>query len=327
MTIQMTVIGLNQIGASFGLALAAHKDRILRVGIDREPTVSARAEKLGAFDKIAFNLGEAVKNADMVILAVPVDEIEETLRAIAPDLKESAVVFDTSPLRRKVAEWAAEILPADRHYLTLMPTLNPKYLDESEWGVDAAHEDLFRDSLMVICSPVHTDPDALQLAADLTTLLGSKPYFSDMDEIDGLSAATELLPKLAASALLLATVDQPGWQEGRKLAGKAYAQGTSTVMSWDEQRQLGLAAVLNSENLLRVIDNLIAALQELRSAIAAGDEKALHGLLYRARDKRMLWLKQRQTSDWEIHSMVESPKIGDVLGRLIGLKPRKKPGL
>ena len=46
-------------------------------------------------------------------------------------------------------------------------------------GIDAAHADLFKNSLMIITSPPGADADALKLAADLAVLVGSIPFFAD----------------------------------------------------------------------------------------------------------------------------------------------------
>ncbi len=91
--------------------------------------------------------------------------------------------------------------------MTMTPTLNPAYLDETKLGIDAAHADLFKNSLMVITSPPGTDADALKLATDLAMLLGSIPFFADAYETDGLMAAVHLLPELVAAALVDATID------------------------------------------------------------------------------------------------------------------------
>ena len=56
MPVQITLIGLGQIGTSMGMALAAHKDSLLRVGHDRKVDAERAAEKLGAIDKSIHNL-------------------------------------------------------------------------------------------------------------------------------------------------------------------------------------------------------------------------------------------------------------------------------
>src|SRR5512138_3105157 len=105
MAIQITILGLGQVGASLGLALAEKKETILRVGNDREPEIARRAQKMGAVDQVQHNLPNAVSKADVVVLAMPVDEIRETLEVIARDLKDGCVVVDTSPVKVGVSDW------------------------------------------------------------------------------------------------------------------------------------------------------------------------------------------------------------------------------
>lgn len=325
MPIQITILGLGQIGTSIGLALAEKKDTITRVGNDREPGVAKQAQRLGAVDKVQLNLPNAVRNADVVILSTPVDEIRHILEAIQLDLKEGCVVIDTSPVKIGVAAWVQELLPKGVHFVTMTPTLNPIYLEETAVGVEAAHADLFKNSLMVITSPPGIDADALKLAADLATLLGGTPFFADPYEVDGLLAAVGLLPRLMAAALVESTTSQPGWNEARKLASRVYAQVSHPLLELDEVDYYGQAALLNKDNVVRMLDEVIQSLRELRSAIATEDEAALKERIGKAIKARNLWLEQRYKSDWDRAPAQAMPTAGEMLGSLVGLgKKREK---
>ena len=324
MTIQITILGLGQIGASIGLALADKKSSITRVGSDREPEVCKRAQKMGAVDKIHFNIPSAVRNADVVMLCLPVNEIKTTLETISRDLKEGCVVVDTSPIKIGVAEWAESLMPKDRHFITMTPTINPLYLVEAEVGVGAAHADLFKNSLMVITNLPGAEADVLKLAADLAALVGGTPFFADPYEVDGLMAAVHLLPELLAVALVDATVNQPGWIEARKVAGKSYARVSLPLLEPNESDAHGQAALLNKQNTLRVLDNTLESLYELRRAIAEDDEEGLAEMMHNAIKARDEWRKQREKSDWERGSAQELPTKGDIMGRLVGLGRKPK---
>ena len=87
MAVQITIIGTGQIGASMGLALGEHKDMFFRVGHDKDIRVANRAKDMGAFDRVDVNLPNSVVNSAVVILALPLDQIRETLKYIVPDLR------------------------------------------------------------------------------------------------------------------------------------------------------------------------------------------------------------------------------------------------
>lgn len=324
MAIQVTIIGLRQIGASIGLALAARKEEITRVGNDREPGIARQAEKAGAVDKITYNLPSAVREADVVILAVPFDEVRDTIEVIAQDLKPGAVLIDTSPVKAPVMAWARELLPVpDRYFLSLTPTLNPLYLTEEG---DTPHADLFQNSLMLITSLPGTDESALALASSITQILGATPLFSDTVEADGLMAATHLLPELAAAALINTTLDQPGWPEIRKIAGPLYARVTAAALHPEESKALSLMAQGNAANVARLLENLATELLALRDAIADNDLDALQARLEHARAGRDQWQKERFSADWDADARknVHVPTGGEIVGRLFGIRPKKK---
>lgn len=328
MTVNITIVGLGQIGTSVGLALADQAELVHRTGHDRELGIARKAEKMGALDKVAINLPSAVEEADIILLSLPVDQIRETLNVIKEDIKEGAVVMDTSPVKQAVAGWTSELLPEGRYYVGLTPVLNPIYLHDIDSGLDAAHPDLFQDGLIGIVSPPGVPSEAIKLAADLTRLLGASPLFADPLEMDGLVAATHILPQLIAAGLLNATVEQPGWHEGRKIAGRSYAEVSAPVMYPTEPKTLTTAAILNRENVVRVLDSLIASMKGMRNDISNEDAQILEERLLRARQGREEWLRQRMIADWASQESppVEAPTASEIFGRFIGVgrKPKKE---
>ena len=164
MTIQVTIIGTGQIGASIGLALAEKKDLLVRVGHDKDPKIAREAEKMGALDRVEGNLSRAVRDAELILLCLPIDQIRPTLEIIAPIIKDGAVVMETGLAKEAASAWARDLLPAGRFYIGLTPVINPAYLLETETGVEAAHADLFKDGVIGITAPATTDSGAIKLA-------------------------------------------------------------------------------------------------------------------------------------------------------------------
>ena len=299
MAAQITFIGINRISASIGLAVAEKQPDLHRAGIDKAPEVSREAQKIGAVDKVFYNLPAAVEKADIVVLAEPVSMLRETLEVIAPSLKAGVLVLDVTPVTVAVQKWVDELLPSGCSIVSLVPTINPDYLDEPEIGLQAAHADLFDNSLVVIAIPPGSHPDALRLATDFTALLGASPLFSDPLEVDGFLAATQMLPQLAAAALLNATIDEPGWREARKVAGEIYSEVTMPAMYIEDTESIGRSFLSNRENVLRVLDNFIQKTQSLRSRIADEDAQSLHELLEHARLGRQQWWLERTSGEWD----------------------------
>lgn len=325
MSIQLTVIGLNRIGVSLGLALKDNPNDIKRIGTDPDTSAEQKALKMGAFDQVIHNISAAVEDADIVILCLPMDELRGYLESIAPALKPGAVVLDTSPLSVTVSSWIDGLFPEERYFVSFTPSLNPAYITEMEAGTDQASADLFKNSLFAISAPASVHPGALQLASDLAGLLGAQSFFADPYEADGLTALADLLPKLSAAALLGAVTKQPGWREARKLAGHAFFAATEAVNHLDEQKELGASALLNSQNAVRLLDNMITELISLRDMLNSQDADELKKTLTAAVEARRQWWRERQKSDWE--GRAEEPPLitrREIFGRYFGLGRRSK---
>ncbi|MFH2102753.1 MAG: prephenate dehydrogenase [Chloroflexota bacterium] len=323
----IAILGLGQIGASIGLALAPHKERITRIGIDRESRVAQQAKKIDAVDKIALQRKTAVQDADLVLLALPSDELQETIAHIAPYLKEGAVVVDTSPAKSAVAGWMKESLPQGRHYVALFPAINPAYLLDPRGGIEAAHADLFKNGIVAVSTPGETSAQALQLATELVRLLEAEVLYTDMLEVDGIMSTVHILPQLIASSLLGMTVGQPGWRDSRKLTGRPYARLVSALHDQDGPGALGASALHNRENITRLLDRLINGLQKLRNDIANQDAKSLEKRLRQAYEGDQSWWQERQVGQWARQELgvQEIPTIGETWrGILLGGLGKKK---
>jgi prephenate dehydrogenase len=333
MTVKITIIGLGQIGASMGLALANHKDQVTTLGHDKSPETARRAQKLGAVESISYNLPASVEGADLIILAIPFDAIYETLKFIAQDIREDAVVMDTGPVKSAVADWAKQLLPPKRHYIGLTPALNPASLEDASLGLDAARADLFQHGVVAITAPPGTAEGAHKLAADFVAMLGSQPYFADLAEVDGVMASAHLLPGLSAVALVETVTSQPGWSDIRKMAGKLFSAATQPLEE-EESTALAEAILHNRANTIRILDEYLITLASLRKDIAEENKKNLQARLDDTHRRHVQWQLERAKGDWlTVESgRLEMPKIGDImkqqiggLDKLFGHRDKKKP--
>ena len=180
--------------------------------------------------------------------------------------------------------------------------------------------------LVAIVTTPGANSDAIKLAADLTRLLGATPMYFDPVEIDSLMTATHLLPQLLSAAMANATLDRPGWVEARKIAGRPYAKATNAVRQNDSPKAIASAVTHNRENVLRVLDGLIAELGELRNDVDTQDGAAIEEKIEHARLGVELWWTQRKDANWaaaERDLREPMPSSSSMLARLVGV--RRKP--
>ena len=324
MKIKITIVGLGQIGASIGLALAQKPELVERTGHDVDRGVMQQAKKLGAVDKTSTHLRNVLKDCDVLLLALPTDEMRPVMEDLLPLMKPDAILLDTAVGKEQVAAWAAELLPEGRHYVGLTPVINPEYLLSTDSGIESARADLFHNGIVAITTPPDTNSKAIKFAADLTQLLGAEVLFADMLEVDSVMTATHVVPQLLAAALLDATVDQPNWREASKMAGRAYAEVSGPIEHLGLPGTLAASAMQNREHVLRVLNSVIASIKTLRDDIAAEDADTLNERLDHAYQGRNQWWRDRHSKKGDSKTPTyEKPSISSMLfGEM--LSPRGK---
>jgi prephenate dehydrogenase len=289
---RITIVGLGLIGSSIGLALSREQRDFEIVGHDKSNSVSSQAKKVQAVDKTEWNLINACDGAGLVILALPLGAIRETMQALAGELATGAIVLDTASVKAPVQAWADELLPSSVAFVGTNPITGGDHGDAV-----AARADLFEQRLWAICPAPNTDERAVKTASDLVQRLGAKPFYLDAVEHDGMTAAVEQLPALAGMALLTSAVSQPVWREMRKLAGGQFESSTRLVSS--DPHVFSDAMLHSQEQVVRWIDSFIENMVAWRDLIAAGDSATIDQAFVEAMDARNRWLSDRSKGNWE----------------------------
>ena len=293
MATQITILGLNFLGQSLGLALSAREFPVM--GFDPKLEVAQAAQKLGAVRQIKWNMAQAVKDADLTLVCLPLAEQREALEAIAKDFKSESAVVSVTPLLAHPLAWATEVLPADRHFVALHPLLSPA-VPYSEANALTPNADLFKHGMWAMAPSPTCAAGALQLVNGLANVAGATPYFVDPTEHDGLMGGASALPVMLALALMRAVAASPGWPEMRKVAGYSLATATTALSDLD---QTAAALQLNRESTLRYLDAAQAELTALREKVAGDDTAGLDAALTEAAARRAAWLADSAGGNWE----------------------------
>jgi prephenate dehydrogenase len=322
MTIKIALLGLDHLTGSIGLGLKERAELRL-IGFDRDPDRARLAQARGVVQQAHWNVMDATDGVDLILLGGPLADQPQWLEAVAPNLREGAVVASLGPLLAAPLGWAAKHIAAGRHFVAAHPILNPALLHTGDLGLDGAHKELFTNGVWALAAPPECAPEALKLIGDLAALLGAAPYFVDAAEHDGLMGAVEALPALTALALLRAANASPGWHEMRKVADRDFATATFALAHAETD-----ALLLNRENVLRYLEAAIGELQSAREAVAADNRAVLEQLLAEAATRRAQWQADRARGEWDAEAQphVEVPTFGESMSRMLtgGLFRRKK---
>jgi len=312
---QITIIGLDTLGISLGLALRQSGQPVTLVGVDRDGAAARRAQQLGAVERTEVWVSNACKNAALVMLNEPFSQLHDMLEAIAESLPEGCVVTSTAPLMAPVLAWADELLPERVSFIAGHPILNPlKPMTEPS-------AEILKQAQYCIVPSAKANTVAMDLVSSLASTVGAQPFFLDAAEHDGLVTASEGLSGLMGMLLMSAAAEASSWRDMRRLAGPAFAQATQSA---EGDPAGGIAtARANRENLARWLDVYAAKLGEARAALLAEDEAQLTQLLTSAHEARDQWLRDSAGANWE--GTAEMPKLtmGQTLSSLIW--PHRQP--
>lgn len=290
----LSIIGLGRIGASIGLALKNSPLSLNIVGHDRDRGVMKQAREIGAVDSTEGNLIKTAAKADILILAEPFGQLEDTIRHIGPDIQEHTVVIDTAPLKRPVRDWVKQHM-SQGYYVSCAPVINPDKMDDIRVTIDAASADLFQNSIFCLMPGPKVDDQAVKTAANLGKVIGGEPFYVNIDEYDIYMQALVTLPGVTAAATFRTVTQTTGWRDMIRFAGLPFATVTSPLMGEGDVASLIYA---DEKAALHWIDREVANLLEIKRWIENGDQEALAALMEELNIQREEWLHERRQNDW-----------------------------
>ena len=280
---RLALIGCGLMGGSFALALRQAGSVAHVAGFSASEGTRQKALKLGVVDSVCSSAAEAVRGADLVLVAVPVSATGSTLQAIDAALEPHALVMDVGSTKGDVVAAARGAL--QRSLANFVPA-HP-IAGKEVAGIEHADALLYRDR-QVILTPLPENPtERVLLAHQLWQALGSRVLELSPETHDASFAAVSHLPHLAAFALVNAVARQPHGAQHLSMAGPGF-RDFSRIAASDPHvwRDILLA---NREEVLHQCTLMRETLHEFEMAMKAGDAPQLTALIAEASQTRSRW--------------------------------------
>lgn len=262
------------LGSSVALSAKRELARSRVVGYSHRDSTRRKARRYEVAHEIADSLEQAVTAADMVILATPIQTFEAYFKQIVPFLKDGCIVTDVGSTKTLPHQWAAAHLPKGVYYVGSHPIAGSE-----KRGVEYARDDLLVNARCILTKVRGTRAAAIEVLTDFWSKLGCNVELMSPANHDRIFGMVSHLPHITAVALVNSVS-----QQNIKFAGRGFidttrvASGPSNV--WTD------ILMTNSETCVEAIEKLVAQLQALREAIAAGDTQKVSKILARAGQKR-----------------------------------------
>lgn len=283
---QLTIIGVGLIGGSLARALrrAGACQRI--VGCGRRQDELDKAVELGVIDRYELDVAAAVREADMIVVAVPLGAMESIFRAMAGHVRPDTVITDVGSTKTSVIDAARNAFGA------LPPGFVPGHpiAGTERSGVEASFAELYQGRRVILTPVPESSDDAIARVRAMWALAGAQVETMDAAHHDEVLAATSHLPHLLAFGLVDALLGLDETEEIFRFAASGFRDFTRIASSdpvmW---RDICLA---NRDALLAMLSRYQTEVAILQQLIAAGDGENLQALFTRAKTARDRYIQQ-----------------------------------
>jgi cyclohexadieny/prephenate dehydrogenase len=278
---RILIVGLGLIGSS--MARAARRMNLARVIVaaDASPAVRARVAELGLADVVADDAAAGARDADLVVLCVPVGACGAVAAEIAPVLKPGAIVSDVGSVKGSVVAQVQPLLPETVHFVPAHPVAGTE-----QSGPDAGFATLFKGRWSILTPPDGTDPEAIERVRAFWEGLGSNVEVMTPTHHDLVLAITSHVPHLIAYNIVgtAADLEQVTQSEVIKFSAGGFRDFTRIAASdptmWRD------VFLNNKDAVLEMLGRFNEDLSALQRAIRWGDGDALFNLFARTRTIR-----------------------------------------
>jgi cyclohexadieny/prephenate dehydrogenase len=281
---KLAVIGCGLIGSSLirGARAAGVVGEIAVA--DASPAARERVQALGLADRVTADVAEAVRDADLVVFAVPVLAMGESARAAAAALKPGAILTDVGSVKASVAEALAAAAPEGVFVVPGHPIAGTE-----QSGPDAGFAELFHNRWVILTPQKREDDaylEAVQRLADFWKALGSNVERMDAAHHDLVLAVTSHLPHLIAYNIVGTAADLEEVTQAEVMKYSAGGFRDFTRIAASDPTMWRDVFLSNKDAVLEILGRFTEDLQALSRAIRWGDGDKLFELFSRTREIR-----------------------------------------
>jgi cyclohexadieny/prephenate dehydrogenase len=277
----IALIGIGLIGSSLARVVRREglADRI--VVSTRSADTLSRAEELGLGDAYTTDAAEAVRDADLVIVSVPVGASGDVARTIAPALKAGAIVSDVGSTKASVIAQMAPELPDTVHFIPGHPLAGTE-----KSGPDSGFAELFENRWCIFTPLPETDPAALEKLGAFWRACGANIDTMDPEHHDKVLAIVSHLPHIIAYNIVGTADDLQTVSKTEVIKYSASGFRDFTRLAASDPTMWRDVCLYNREAILEMLARFSEDLFFLQRAIRWGDGEKLFDLFSRTRDVR-----------------------------------------
>ena len=275
---RVAFIGIGLIGSSLARVLRRDKLAGEIVACARQPATRAKALELGIVDRVTDDAAEAVREADLVVLATPLSAYAAIGAQIAPALRPGAIVTDVGSVKQAVIRDLRPSLPANVHLIPGHPVAGTEHS-----GPESGFAELFRDRWCILTPLPDTDPAALARLTALWEQAGMRVVTMDPEHHDKVLAMTSHLPHVIAYTIVGTATDLEDSLKSEVIKFSAGGFRDFTRIAGSDPVMWRDIFLNNREAVLEMLQRFSEDLTALQRAIRWGEGDKLEELFTRTR--------------------------------------------
>ncbi|MDB5223097.1 MAG: prephenate dehydrogenase [Chitinophagaceae bacterium] len=277
----ITVVGVGLISGSFALAMKEKGFAKKVIGVSRTEASLQKALELGIIDE-ALPLAEAVKQSDLIYVAIPVDVTIPIMKQIMDLVNDKQVVADAGSTKYALCR-SLEDHPMRKRFVATHPMWGTEYS-----GPEAAVKGAFEGRACVICDKEKSDTDAVTLVENIYKALGMHIVYMDSESHDTHAAYVSHISHITSFALANTVLEKEREEDAIfELAGGGFE---STVrLAKSNPAMWAPIFMQNRENVLDVLNEHISQLRKFKASLEKENLEYLTELMENANKiKRIL---------------------------------------
>jgi prephenate dehydrogenase len=280
---KVALIGCGLMGGSFALAARRAGWAPSIVGYSASESSRQKALSMGVIDLAVDSIEQAVKDADLVLLAVPVKATEACFKIIAPALKFDALLMDVGSTKSDI------VMSAQKTLGDKLPCFVPVHpiAGKEAAGVEHSDVDLYKDRALIVTPMESSGATQVELAKQIWQSLGS--YITELTPAahDAAFAAVSHLPHVLSYAIIRGIFQQHNGPDLIALGGPGF-RDFSRIAASDPVVWRDILST-NRDQVLLQISHFKNALDDFEQAIQANEPQALEDMIRQASDLRFNW--------------------------------------
>ncbi len=289
---RVALIGLGLIASSIFWASKRNEVSSYFTGFSRSKETRDIAKKIGLCDKVFDTVEEAVKDADLVILCVPVGAMEQVMLEIAPFLKTGSTVSDVGSVKRAVIDAVEPHLPTDVKFVPAHPLAGTEHS-----GPESGFASLFDNRWCLLTDHGSADKEAQNKLTIFWKSLGANVEFMDADHHDLVLAVTSHAPHLIAYTMVGVADDLGKVTDSEVIKYSAAGFRDFTRIAASDPTMWRDVFLSNKEATLEILGRFTEELFDLQRAIRTGNGDKLLNYFSHTRSVRRGIIEAGQDTD------------------------------